>query len=211
MLDSIESLAIRDRWSQLSSLPQLERRVVKMLIGFRRSRPYLVMRLGANLENQMQDLPILLHVDRTVVVVVVLVVVVRLGTSVVERRPVHVGVTTTRSRLLPRRRSILWFFLRWSVLWLRFDLGFGLGRCGCCLCRFRCWLVVVAGSVLAEAQLGVGNVKLRAERDIQIVEKILFRVVSHSDGAVMVGWTKRMERSRVQGARYSDLSALEEK
>jgi hypothetical protein len=72
-----------------------------MLFGSHLSPSYLVMRLVVNVQIQMQDLPILLHVDRTVVVVVVLVVVVRLVTAVVERRPIHVGVTSCRSGLLP--------------------------------------------------------------------------------------------------------------
>lgn len=53
---------------------------------------------------QKQDLPIFLHVDRTVVVIVVLgAVVVRLTTAIVERRPIHAGITTGRGRgrLLP--------------------------------------------------------------------------------------------------------------
>lgn len=114
-------------------LAAIEETLVKTLTGFQRSPAYLVMRLGVKVKSQMQNLPILLHVDRTVVVVVVLVVVIRLGTSVVERRPVHIGVTATRSRLLPRRRGILWCFLCGSVLWLRLYFGFGLGGCGCCL------------------------------------------------------------------------------
>jgi len=60
------------------------------------------MRLIVTVRNQMQDLPILLYVDRTVVVIVVLVaVVVRLVTAIVERGPIHAGVTTGRGGLLP--------------------------------------------------------------------------------------------------------------
>jgi hypothetical protein len=61
-----------------------------------------MIRLIVTVRNQMQDLPILLYVDRTVVVIVVLVaVVVRLVTAVVERRPIHAGVTAGRGGFLP--------------------------------------------------------------------------------------------------------------
>ena len=72
-----------------------------ILIGFPRSPFYLVMRLIVNMKLQMRDLPVLLHVDGTVVIIVVLTVVVRLVNSVVVRRPVHVRVITTGGRLLP--------------------------------------------------------------------------------------------------------------
>lgn len=102
MLDSVEPLAVRViGLNRPCSLLELKRPPVMMLFGFRRSPSYLVMRLIVNVQMQMQDLPILLHVDRAVVIIVVLVVVVRLVTSVVERRPVHVGVTSTRGGLLP--------------------------------------------------------------------------------------------------------------
>ena len=60
-----------------------------------------MMRLIVNVKPQMQDLPVLLHVDGTVVVIIVLGVVVRLVTSIVVRRPVRVRVDATGSGLLP--------------------------------------------------------------------------------------------------------------
>lgn len=61
-----------------------------------------MMRLVVTVRNQMQDLPILLYVDRAVVVIVVLIAVaVRLVAAIVERRPIHAGVTASRGGLLP--------------------------------------------------------------------------------------------------------------
>lgn len=62
--------------------------------------------------------------------------------------------------------------------------------------------------MLAGTRLSGRDVAFRAGCDIQIVEKVFFLVVRHSDGTVTVGWMKRMERSRVQGTLYLDLSAL---
>jgi hypothetical protein len=72
-----------------------------ILKGLRRSPAYLVMRLIVNVKAQMQDLPILLHVDGTVVVIIVLGVVVRLVTSIVVRRRVRIRVDTTGGGLVP--------------------------------------------------------------------------------------------------------------
>lgn len=71
-----------------------------MLVGFCKSLSYLVMRLIVNMKLQTRDLPVLFYVDGTVVIVVILAVVVRLVTSVVVRRPVHVRVVSAGDRLL---------------------------------------------------------------------------------------------------------------
>ena len=156
-----------------------------ILLGSRRSTSYLMMRLIVIARIQMQNLPIFLYVDRTVVVIVVLIaVVVRLVAAVVERRPIHAGVTSGRGGLLPRWRGILGCIVCWSVLRFCLYFRFGLGRCRCCRCRLGCGLVVVAESVLASARLAAGNVVFRAHGDLQIVEKILLLIVGHSDSAV---------------------------
>lgn len=56
---------------------------------------------GSKRKRQMQNLPVLLHIDGTIVVIVVVGVGVRLVTSIVVRRRVHVGIVTSCSRLLP--------------------------------------------------------------------------------------------------------------
>ena len=119
-----------------------------ILAGLRWSPTHLVMRPTLNTASQMQDLPVLFHIDGTVVVVVVLRIVVRLVTAVVECRSGHVCVNTTGSGLLPCRRSPLWRLLRYGALYFGRYFRFGLGRC-CCRCRLRCGLIVVAVSVLA--------------------------------------------------------------
>lgn len=62
---------------------------------------YLMMRVTVYAKDQMQDLPVFLYIDGAVVVIILLAVVVRLVASVVVRRPAHVRVITTDSRLLP--------------------------------------------------------------------------------------------------------------
>ncbi len=60
-----------------------------------------MMRLVCIDEDRMQNLPVFLHVDGPIVIIIILGVIVRLVSSIVVRRAIHVRVVTTGRRLLP--------------------------------------------------------------------------------------------------------------